>query len=30
MIARVLLYIYVVAFGIGLLLERPAELAIGY
>jgi hypothetical protein len=30
MLARTLLYLYVVAFAFGLLLERPIPLAIGY
>ena len=30
MIARVLLYWYVVLLGLGLILEKPAQLAIGY
>lgn len=30
MVARVLLYLYLVFLGIGLILERPAQLAIGY
>lgn len=28
MLARVLLYLYVVLFGVGLLLEKPVALAI--
>ena len=28
MLARVLLYLYLVGFGVGLLLERPVTLAI--
>ena len=30
MLARVLLYLYVVLFAFGLLLDKPAQLAIGY
>jgi hypothetical protein len=30
MLARVLLYLYLVLLGVGLVLERPAQLAIGY
>ena len=30
MIARVLLYCYGVLLGLGLILEKPAQLAIGY
>lgn len=28
MLARVLLYVYVVMFGIGMILEKPVALAI--
>ncbi len=30
MLARVLLYLYLVFLGIGLVIERPAQLAISY
>lgn len=30
MLARVLLYLYFVFLGIDLILERPAQLAIGF
>lgn len=30
MLARVLLYLYLVFTGVSLLLEKPAQLAIGY
>jgi hypothetical protein len=30
MLARTLLYLYLVLLGVGLLLDKPAQLAIGY
>jgi hypothetical protein len=30
MLARVLLYLHLVLLGVGPVLERPAQLAIGY
>ncbi len=30
MLARVMLYLYLVLLGFGMVLERPAQLAIGY